>query len=284
VCVHAEDGSAIERLTAEALAEGPGGPSTNTRVRPARVEASAITRAAELAKTQDTSIYVVHLSSAEGLAAVGEARELGADVHVETCPHYLSLTDTHLNGETEDSIDFVCQPPLRKEEDREALWQALADGTIEVVSTDHCPFTTTDRRRGVTGTGWSDFTQIPGGLSGVEPRLSVLHQGVVDGRLSLVRWIDACVVAPSRLFGLADRKGALAPGFDADVVVFDPSATTRLDAASLHSRSDHSPYEGTTVTGWAALTYARGRLVARDGEPFEPERGWGRFIPRRPVS
>ncbi len=283
VCVHAEDGHEIEALVSAALREGPGGPNTNPQVRPAKAEADAIARAAELAKRQETSLYVVHLSSAAGLRAVKEARAAGADVHLETCPHYLSLTDTVLAGPVDESIDFVCQPPLRKDEDREALWQALADGTIEVVSTDHCPFTTTDRRRGVTGNGWSSFTQIPGGLPGVETRLSLIHQAVVDGRLSLERWIDACVVTPARLFGLKDRKGALSPGLDADIVVFDPSATRPLAASSLHSRSDHSPYEGSTVSGWPAMTYSRGRLVSRAGEPFDPRPGSGRFVERLPT-
>ncbi len=284
VCVHAEDGSQIEHLTADALSEGPGGPWTNPLVRPPSAEAEAIGRAARLAADAGTSVYVVHLSSADGLDAIRAARAAGADVLAETCPHYVFLTDAKLHGSSEESVDFVCQPPIRTDADRDALWAALADGAIQVVSTDHCPFTKADRRRGVGGAGWQRFTEIPGGLPGVETRLSLIHTGVVEGRLTLDRWIDACAVAPARLFGLGDRKGSLAPGSDADVVVFDPSATRRLDAASLHSRSDHSPYEGMEVTGWAAWTFSRGRAVAKDGEPFDAEPGWGRFVSRRPVS
>ncbi len=272
VCVHAEDGAEIERLISEALARGPGGPWIIPQVRPPRVEADAVRKAASLAADAGTSVYVVHLSSAGSL---GEDR-----VTYETCPQYLYLDDSVLSTHEDASLDFVCQPPVR---DR-GLWEALASGAVRIVSTDHCPFTRADRRRGVNGAGWSNFTEIPGGLPGVETRLSLIHQGVVDGRLSLERWIDACVVQPARLFGLHDRKGALAPGFDSDVVVFDPAATKTLDAGSLHSRSDHSPYAGMTVTGWPALTYSRGRLVARDGEPFDAEPGWGRYVPRSRVA
>jgi dihydropyrimidinase len=269
VCVHAEDGAEIERLITEALAEGPGGPWVIPRVRPPGVEAEAVSRASRLANDAGTTVYVVHLSSAESLGAEGAL--------YETCPQYLYLDQSVLTTHEDAALDFVCQPPVR---DR-GLWEALASGAVKIVSTDHCSFTKADRRKGVTGEGWSNFTQIPGGLPGVETRLSLIHQGVVDGKLSLERWVDACVVQPARLFGLHDRKGALTPGLDADVVVFDPSATKELNAASLHSRSDHSPYERMTVTGWPALTYSRGRLVAKGGEPFDAEPGQGRFVPRR---
>jgi dihydropyrimidinase len=286
VCVHAEDGAAVERLTAAALLDGPGGPWSNPVVRPAQVEADAIGRASRLAGHERGSIYVVHLSSAAGLERIRAARADGVDVRAETCPHYLFLTEDRLQGPADGSVDLVCQPPLRTDADRLALWDALADGTIQVVSTDHCPFTRADRRHGTRegDDGWRRFTEIPGGLPGVETRLSLVHRGVVEGRLSLQRWIDACVTAPARLFGLGHRKGSLAAGLDADIVVFDPSASRRLDAAGLHSRSDHSPYEGTEVTGWPSLTFSRGRLVAKDGEPLDAERGWGRFVARLPAS
>jgi dihydropyrimidinase len=286
ICVHAEDGQEVERLTAAALAEGPGGPSTIPRVRPPGVEADAIRRVAALAEAASTSAYVVHLSSAAGLAAVMEARALGADLRAETCPQYLHLTADLLRDPIEVAQDFMCAPPLRAPADRDALWRALADGTVEVVSTDHCPFTMADRRHGTAkgGGGWATFTEIPGGLPGVETRLSLAYQGVVGGHLTLERWVDAVAGAPARLFGLDSSKGSLRAGGDADVVVFDPAATRRLDAARLHSRSDHSPYEGMDVTGWAAVTLARGRVVAKDGEPFDPPPGWGRFVRRTPTS
>jgi dihydropyrimidinase len=280
VCVHAEDGATVETLAAEALAAGRTGPEALPTVRPPRVEADAIRRAAGLAGEEGASLYVVHLSSEAGLRAVRAARAAGVDVHAETCPHYLYLDRSHLEqGEQ----DLVCAPPLREAADRDALWGALADGDVEVVATDHCPFTTSDRRRGTGGSGWADFTQIPGGLSGVETRLSLVYQGVVSGRLSLERWVDVTSTAPARLFGLDGLKGSVRPGLDADLVVFDPGASRRLDASKLHSRCDSSPYEGQVVTGWPAVTLSRGEVVATDGEPADARPGRGRFVRRDPA-
>jgi len=283
VCVHAEGGLEAVRRTERVLASGETGPIGVTMARPPAIEAAAVRVAADLARGVDSSVYVVHLSSAEGLAEVRAARERGADVLAETCPQYLFLTDDVLRQPPEVAQDFLCTPPVRTEADRSALWEALATGDIDVVGTDHCPFTTADRRRGTTADGWRDFTQIPGGLPGVETRPALVYQGVRDGRLSLERWVEAIASTPARLFGLGDRKGRLEPGMDADVVVWDPAATRRLDAASLHMRTDHSPYASTTVTGWPALTIARGAVVARGGEPAQVEPGRGRFLARRPI-
>jgi len=278
VCVHAEDGATVETLVARAVAAGRTGPEAVPSVRPASVEAAAIHRAAVLAGVADAWLYVVHLSSAAGLQAVRTARSAGIDVHAETCPHYLYLDASHLAAGEQ---DFVCAPPLRGADDRAALWGALAEGDIEVVATDHCPFTEADRRRGTGGEGWTDFRQIPGGLSGVETRLSLAYQGVVDGRLSLERWVEATAAAPARLFGLDGAKGAVRRGLDADLVVFDPGASRTLDARNLHSRCDHSPYAGRVVTGWPAVTISRGEVVAVAGEPADPRPGRGRFVRRR---
>ena len=280
VCIHAEDGATIERNIAAARAEGRTGPEAIPSVRPPSVEAEAIRRAAALARDAGAWLYVVHLSSEEGLRAVLEARASGADVHAETCPQYLFLDQVHLEDGEE---DFVCAPPIRREADRSAIWSALSAADIEVFATDHCPFTKDDRRAGTTGTGWEDFTQIPGGLPGVETRVSLLYQGVRDGRLSLERWVDAVAASPARMFGLDHRKGTIREGLDADLVVFDPGATKSLHANALHSRSDHSPYEGMTVAGWPAVTVSRGRVVARDGEPVDTP-GPGRFVARAPRS
>jgi dihydropyrimidinase len=283
-CVHAEDGLEVEALIAEALAAGERSPSTILRVRPPSVEADAIRRAADLADRAGGSVYIVHLSSAEGLQAVREAQALGRHVVAETCPHYLFLTAARLQGPDDESASFVCAPALRGIEDCQALWGALADGTIQVVATDHCPFTRADRAHGtVEGQDhWRTFREIPGGLPGVETRLALVYQGVRKGRLTVERWVDAVAGAPARLFGLDHVKGSLTPGLDADVVVFDPDAHRTLDAAQLHMRTDHSPYEGTDVTGWPVAVFSRGRLVSKGGEPADVEPGWGRFVRRRP--
>ncbi|WP_395656978.1 dihydropyrimidinase [Nocardioides sp.] len=281
VCVHAEDGATVEALVAEVLAAGRTGPDAIPSARPPSVEAEAIRRAAALAGAAGSWLYVVHLSSEAGLQAVRAARAAGVDVHTETCPHYLHLEQSHLEA---GDPDFVCAPPLRRASDRVALWDALGVGDVEVVATDHCPFTTTDRRRGTGGTGWADFTGIPGGLGGVETRLSLVYQGVTTGRLSLERWVDATSAAPARLFGLDGVKGSVRVGLDADLVVFDPGATRRLDASHLHSRSDHSPYADLVVTGWPAVTISRGEVVAVGGEPTDPTPGRGRFVRRTPLA
>lgn len=281
VCVHAEDGAAVEMLVAEAIAAGRTGAEAVPSARPPSVEAEAIRRAAALAGVADAWLYVVHLSSAAGLRAVRTARSAGVDIHAETCPHYLYLDAAHLAAGEQ---DFVCAPPLRGADDRAALWGALAEGDVEVVATDHCPFTTTDRRRGTGGDGWVDFRQIPGGLSGVETRLSLAYQGVVDGRLPLERWVEVTAGGPARLFGLDAVKGAVRRGLDGDLVVFDPGARRTLDARNLHSRCDHSPYAGRVVTGWPAVTISRGEVVAAAGEPVDPRPGRGRFVRRTPLA
>jgi dihydropyrimidinase len=282
VCVHAEDGGEVERRQAEALSWGRGSPAVISWVRPPEVEAEAIRRAVGLAQEAGPPLYIVHLSSGAGLSEVRAAQMAGRPVLAETCPQYLFLTDEHLRA-GEDAQDFVCAPPIRSDSDRRALWRGLADGAVSVVSTDHCPFTRRDRRRGTAGReeGWASFAEIPGGLPGVETRVALAYQGVPDGTLSVERWVDAVAGAPARLFGLSHRKGSLEPGMDADVVVFDPEASKRLDPANLHMRTDHSPYEGMEIRGWPALTLSRGAIVSRDGEPAEVSAGWGRFVPRR---
>ncbi|MFB3739157.1 MAG: dihydropyrimidinase [Candidatus Velamenicoccus archaeovorus] len=287
VCVHAEDGSDADRRTRQLLAAGRTDPSALALARPPEVEAAAVRLASGLAERATAPLYVVHLSSAAGLAEVRAARQRHVRVLAETCPQYLYLTDRSLrtsgvSGPTQEAADFVCTPPPRTDADREALWAGLADRDLDVVATDHCPFTRDARRRGTKAGGahWRDFTEIPGGLPGVETRLSLVYQGVREGRFGPERWVELVSSAPARLFGLSRRKGRLAPGMDADVVVFDPTATKRLTAGDLHMRTDHSPYADLTVTGWPAVTIVRGRVVARGGEPADAEPGWGRFVPR----
>ncbi len=281
VTIHAENGSAIEVLRRQALAEGRTGVVEHSRTRPAVLEGEAVGRAGALAEVAGVAVYVVHVSSAPALAAVRLARARGVDMMAETCPQYLHLSVDSLAGA--DGADYVCTPPLRDAWHQEELWEGLARGTIHTVATDHCPFTTADRRAGTGGRagGWSDFTEIPGGLPGVETRMALVWDGVRRGRISVADWVRLCSEAPARTFGLWPEKGSLAAGADADVVLWDPDACQRLDAAALHMRTDHSPYAGRALAGWPRLVLSRGRPVARDGA-FVGEAGWGRYVARHP--
>jgi dihydropyrimidinase len=279
VTVHCENGGAIEALRRRALAEGRTGVVEHAATRPAVLEAEAVHRVGRLAEAAGARAYVVHLSSAPGLAEVRAAQERGVALQAETCPQYLHLDAAVLEGPGGEN--FVCTPPLRDPWHREELWEGLARGWVQTVATDHCPFWQADRRRGTAGRdgGFADFTEIPGGLPGIETRLTLVWQGVRAGRITVADWVRLCAEAPASTFGLFPRKGCVRPGADADVVVWDPERPQPLDATALHMRTDHSPYGGRVVRGWPQLVLSRGRVVARDGR-FEGEPGWGRYVER----
>jgi dihydropyrimidinase len=281
VTLHCENGGAIEALRRRALAEGRTGVLEHAATRPAILEAEAVQRAASLAEVAGASVYLVHLSSAPALAAVREARERGVDVYAETCPQYLYLDTARLAGP--DGESFVCTPPLRDPWHAEELWHGMATGAVHTVATDHCPFTVADRRAGTRARpdGWADFTEIPGGLPGIETRLGLVWEGVVAGRITTADWVRLCAEAPARTFGLWPSKGNLRPGADADVVVWNPARRQSLAASALHMAVDHSPYEDVTVAGWPDLVLARGDVVARDGA-FVGEPARGRYVSRLP--
>jgi dihydropyrimidinase len=279
VTLHCENGGAIEVLRRRAVAEGRTGVLEHAKTRPAELEAEAVARAARLAEVAEASVYVVHLSSAPALAAVRAARDRGVDIIAETCPQYLYLDTARLAGP--DGESFVCTPPLRDPWHVEELWHGLAAGAVQTVATDHCPFTVADRRAGVRARrdGFADFTEIPGGLPGIETRMGLVWEGVDAGRITRADWVRLCAEAPARTFGLWPAKGNLRPGADADVVVWDPNRRQSLDAGALHMAVDHSPYAGMDVTGWPELVLSRGEVVARDGSYVgEPARG--RFLSR----
>jgi dihydropyrimidinase len=283
VALHCENGAAIEQLRREALAAGRTAVVEHARTRPPLLEAEAVARAAVLAELTGTAIYVVHVSSADALAAIRQARERGVDVQAETCPQYLYLDEGRLEGA--DAADFVCTPPLREASHAEVLWEGLARGWIQTVATDHCPFWRADRRAGVLGLprGARDFSEIPGGLPGVETRLALMWEGVRARRISAADWVRLCAAAPAHAFGLWPAKGSLGVGADADVVVWDPERRQPLEAASLDMAVDHSPYAGMVATGWPELVLSRGRVVAADGR-FVGEPGWGRYLARAPLG
>ncbi|MDQ1520882.1 MAG: dihydropyrimidinase [Actinomycetota bacterium] len=281
VTLHCEDGGAIEALRRKAIAEGRTGVIEHARTRPAALEAEAVTRAASLAEVVGASVYVVHVSSAPALSAVREARERGVDVLAETCPQYLYLDTARLTGP--DGESFVCTPPLRDPWHVEELWHGLASGAVHTVATDHCPFTVADRRAGMRArpSGWADFTEVPGGLPGIETRMGLVWEGVVGGRITARDWVRLCAEAPARTFGCWPEKGNLRVGADADVVVWNPARSQSLDAESLHMAVDHSPYAGIVVSGWPELVLSRGDAVARDGQ-FVGEPARGRYLTRPP--
>jgi len=270
--VHCENGPICDRLRAEALARGHTSPRYHALTRPPRQEAEATGRALDIAALAEAPIYIVHVSCAEALERIVAARRRGQLIFGETCPQYLTLTAEVLEGA--EAERFICAPPLRSKADQEALWDALARGQLQTLATDHCPFTLAEKTRG------GDFTQVPGGLPSIEARLSLVHTaGVLGGHLSLSRWVELCCTAPAQLFGL-QRKGCIAPGFDADVVIFDPAREVILSAEFLHERVDWTPYEGLRLRGWPRFTLSRGEVIVEDGR-FVGRAGHGRFVPRK---
>jgi dihydropyrimidinase len=276
VCVHAEDGPTIAGLTAKALAAGYTSPVYHALTRPPETEAEATRRAVLLSEQAGAPLYVVHVSCGMALDEISAARDRGLPVFGETCPHYLLLSANDLARPGQDGAKFVLTPPLRGYPDQEALWKALAAGTLQVVSTDHCPFFFATQKLADT----TDFTRIPNGGPGIEHRLELLyHFGVALRKLTVRRWVDLVSTLPSKIFGLFPRKGALAPGSDADVVVWNPRGKRKITAMSQHMRVDYSLYEGIEVTGAAETVIARGKIIVR-GPSWLGGKGEGRFIRR----
>lgn len=273
--VHCENADVIDALIAEKKSEGALSPGSHPRTRPSILEAEAIDRLLKMAYVADTPVVIVHLSSRDGLEEVREARARGQKVYVETCPQYLLLDDSRYDhSDFLESAKCVCAPPLRKRADQAALWEALARGEIQTVSTDHCSFTPLQKLA-----GRDDFTAIPGGVPGVETRGTLLYTyGVAENRLTAERMADVLSETPARLYGAFPRKGILAPGSDADIVVYDPRGSHILTDGELCSRAGYSPFAGLRIDGCIRQVWLRGTLAVRDGEVLHT--GEGRFIPR----
>ncbi len=277
VCLHAENGAVIEVLVERALAAGATAPREHARTRPARAEAEAVQRGLALAEIAGAPLLVVHLSSAEALEEVERAQARGVAAWAETCPQYLLLDAGRYDEPDFAGARYVMSPPLRTRAAQEALWRGLASGAIATVATDHCPFRLADKARGA-----ADFSRIPNGAPGIETRLSLLWDaGVRAGRISASRFVELVATAPARLFGLHPRKGVIAPGADADILIWDPERTLTISAATHRSRVDYSLYEGRKVTGAPSVVLARGRVVAEQGR-FVGQTGAGRFLRRAP--
>jgi dihydropyrimidinase len=268
--VHAENGAIVVELTRELEQSGRMSAATFPGISPPVMEGEAAHRALAIARLAGCPLLIFHLTTADSLAELRRARAAGQPAFGEALLHHLLLGD-ELYSDPDLAPQFMGTPPLRPREHREALWAALADRTIDVVSTDHGPRKRLPDEHGV-------LRHRPG-TSGVEVRLTLMHsEGVLAGRIDLARWVELCCTAPARLHGLA-RKGRLAPGYDADVVLFDPAAEWMLSADVLHSNIDHATYEGMRVRGRPVTTIARGEVVVADGE-LRAEPGRGRFVPR----
>ncbi len=272
--VHCENSGLIAALTARARKAGRMGPASHPQVRPAPLEAEAVGHLLRMAQVAEVPVIIVHLSARESLEEVRAARRRGQTVYVETCPHYLLLEDSvYSNPDFLEAAKYVCAPPIRKKEDQEALWEALANGEIQTVATDHCSFTLAQKRA-----GRYDFTKIPGGLPGVEHRGQLLYTcGVAAGRISEAQMCRVLCENPAKLYGCWPRKGTLAPGSDGDVVVWDPAAEGMITVRDQVQQADYTPYEGIRTKGGVDRVYLRGTLAVDHGQVLETA---GVFVPR----
>lgn len=275
IMMHAENGIAIDVLVEQALAAGRTDPRYHGEVRHVLLEAEATHRTIQLARVAGAPLYIVHVSAEEALAEIAQARDKGLNVFGETCPQYLFLSTDNLAEPDFAGAKYVCSTPLRPREHQAALWRGLRTNDLQVVSTDHCPFCF----QGQKELGRGDFSKIPNGMPGVENRMDLLHQAVVEGRISRRRWIEIACAAPARMFGLYPKKGTIAPGADADLVIYDPTAQQTVSAETHHMNVDYSAYEGKQLTGQVETVLSRGELVI-DRREFTGHAGHGQYIPR----
>src|SRR5690349_8423987 len=276
VCMHAENGNAIDVIVQQALAEGKKAPKYHALTRPTTAEAEATARAIALAEMAGAPVYIVHLSCNEALEKVREARDRGLPVYAETCPQYLYLSIENFDVPGFEGAKYVFTPPLREKWHQERLWTGLKRDHLQVVSTDHCPFCFKEQKE----LGKDDFTKIPNGGPGIEHRMSLVYSGgVAAGRFNVNRFVETVSTTPAKIFGLYPRKGTIAVGSDADIVVFDPKRKHTISAKTHHMRVDYSMFEGITVTGMPDVVLSRGRVLV-EGEHFNGKPGTGNFLKR----
>ena len=276
VMVHAENGDAIDIIVKQAIAEGKTEPIWHARTRPPETEGEATSRAAHLAKVAGAPLYVVHVSCKEAIAPIAYAREQGWNVWGETCTQYLFIDDTFLEKPEFEGGKYVYTPPPRAKENQEHLWQALKSDVLSAVSTDHCPFNWPEQK----GLGRDDFSKIPNGGPGIENRLHMLHHfGVREGRISLNRFVELTSTNAAKLFGLYPRKGTIAPGSDADLVVWDPEKPYTVSVETNHSNVNYNLFEGTEVVGAPEVVLVRGQVIV-EGDRLVAEPGAGQFVKR----
>ena len=282
IMMHAENGIAIDVLVQQHIARGETDPKFHSISRPSLLEGEATNRAIVLSKVAgNVPLYIVHMSASEALSAVAEARNEGLNVFAETCPQYLYMTlEDHLAQPGFEGAKYVCSPPIRSKHDTHAhhsdLWKGLRMNELAVISTDHCPFCMKDQKE----LGMGNFSKIPNGMGGVEHRMELIYQGVVQGHLSLERWVETCCTTPARMFGMYPQKGIIAPGADADILVWDPNGKTTIGINDKHHMNmDHSSWEGFKIDGKVDTVLSRGTVLV-ENDTYLGRKGHGKFIKR----
>jgi dihydropyrimidinase len=280
ITMHAEIGLPIDVLVQRALAQGHTAPVYHALTRPEVAEATGTERAIALAEMAKVPVYMVHLSAQRALERVMEARDRGLPAFAETCPQYLFSTEDDLRGEPGNEwkgAGYVCTPPLRPRHHHDHLWRGLANYDLQVVATDHCPFCMKDQKE----LGKNDFSKIPNGMPGVETRLYLLWEGVREKKISINRFVEIIATAPAKIFGMYPRKGTIAVGADADVVVWDPEQEHVLSQKTLHMRVDYSPFEGRRIVGAPMAVLSRGETIVEHGAWIASKKqGRGQFVRR----
>jgi dihydropyrimidinase len=275
ICMHAENGIVINEIIKHALAKGHTAPKYHALTRPTRAEAEGVHRAIAIAEMAESPVYIVHLSCADALDQVRQARDRGIPAFAETCPQYLFLSIDDY-GDDFDGAKYVMTPPLREQKNQAELWKGLKMDDLQVISTDHCPFCMKEQKE----LGLNDFTKIPNGAPGVEHRVPLIYNGgVIENRISLNRFVELTSTAAARMFGLFPKKGTIAVGSDADIVIFDPQKEQTISARTHHMNVDYSAYEGRTIKGTVETVLSRGKLVIENGE-FKGKAGNGQFLKR----
>lgn len=276
ICMHAENGVIIDVLVKRALAAGHTAPKYHALTRPTKAEAEGVHRAIAIAEMANSPVYIVHLSCYDALKEVQNARDLGLPAYAETCPQYLFLDYSYYEQPGFEGAKYVMTPPLRGKENQELLWRGLRSNDLQVISTDHCPFCMKEQKE----LGIDDFSKIPNGGPGVEHRMSLIYNGgVAQGRISLNRFVELTSTAAAKIFGLFPRKGTIAVGSDADIVIFDPNREQTISAATHHMRVDYSAYEGWKIKGVTEIVLSRGKVIVENGE-WKGHTGAGQFLKR----
>lgn len=282
VVVHAENNDMIRWMTEKHEAAGEIAPKYHAYAKPAIVEREAVSRIIALAELVDQPIQIFHVTSAEVVEQIRNAQARGLMVYSETCPHYLEFTQDRLDRPGIEGAKYICSPALRLREDRDALWQGIRNGVVNVVSSDHAPFRLDDPEGKALSMKGASFSKIPNGMPGIETRLPYLFsEGVGKGRISLNQFVAVIATNPAKLFGLYPRKGSIAVGMDADLAIWDPNLTKEVRSEDLHDHSGYTPFDGMMFKGWPVRTIVRGRTMTADGKRVGAP-GWGKFLPQEP--